>query len=102
MPEIQPSLRPSLLNAKFFDIRIKYELFARDQRDVQEISIALSPLPRNSLNKDMTFEQTRPNGRKIISLAHQLGTLAREVAGSLLRHFRRRARCSETTPPVDR
>jgi hypothetical protein len=75
------------LNTKFFEIRIEHELFARDQRNVQDTSISLDALPRDALNKGMTFEQRGPNAREIISFSHQLGALAREVAGSLPRHF---------------
>jgi len=76
-----------LSDTKFFDIRIKRELFARDQRNVQETPVTFKFLPRNALNKGMTFEQSGPNCWKSISLAHQLGALAREIRGSLLRHF---------------
>jgi hypothetical protein len=80
-------LATTLLNTKLSDIRIEHELFARDQRNVQKISVSLDALPRDALNKGMTFEQRGPNGRELISFAHQLGALAREVAGSLPRHF---------------
>jgi len=78
-----------LLDTKFFDLRIKHELFARDQRNAQETSVTFQLFPRNALNKGMTFEQGGPNGCKIISLADQLGAMAREIAGSLLGHFHR-------------
>ena len=45
-----------LLDTKFFDIRIKDELFTRDQRNVQETPVTFKSLSRNALNKDMSFE----------------------------------------------
>jgi hypothetical protein len=57
------------LDTKFFDSRIKHKLFTRNQRDIQETPVAFQSLPRNAINKDMTFEESRPNRRKIISLA---------------------------------
>jgi len=78
----------SLLDTKFFDIRIKHELFARDQRNVQETSVTFKYSPWNAVNEDVTFEQNGPHCRKIISSAYQLGALAREISRSLLRHFR--------------
>jgi len=97
-----PSQGPvfGLLDTKFFDIRIKHELFAGDQGDAQEIAVALKLFPRNPLDKGMAFEQGRPNGRKIISLAHQLGAMAREIAGSLLGHFHRPIRSYDVVPPT--
>jgi len=77
-----------LLDAKFFDIRIKHKLFTRDQRNVQETTVTFKSLPRNTLNEGMTFEQSGPNYRKTISPAYQLGAPAREIASFLLRHFR--------------
>jgi hypothetical protein len=77
-----------LLDTKLFDIRVKYELFTRDQRNVQETTVTLESLPRQALNKGVTLEQSGPHCREIISPAYKLGALAREIAGSLLRHFR--------------
>jgi hypothetical protein len=81
-------LRLHLLDTKFFDFRIKYELLARDQRNLQEASVTLNSFPRNTLDQGMTFEQGGPDCVKIISLAYQLSTLPRQIAGSFLRHFR--------------
>jgi hypothetical protein len=74
------------LNAKFSNIGIEHQLFACDQRNVQETSVFLFSFSRNALNKDMAFEQGEPNRRKIISPAYQLCAPAREIAGFLLRH----------------
>jgi hypothetical protein len=79
----------ALLDTKFFDIRIEHELFAGDQWNAQDTAVAFKLFPRNALDKGMTFEQGRPNGREIVSLAYQLGAMAREIAGSLLGHFHR-------------
>jgi len=86
------ALRPDwiaaiLLDAEFFDIRIKYELLARDQGDVHESAVTFTSLARNTLNKAVGFQECRPNGWKIVSLAHQFGAKAREIACSLLGHF---------------
>jgi hypothetical protein len=75
---------PHSLDTKFPDICIKDELLACDQGDLQERPITFKSFSRNALNKAMTLEQGRPHCRKIISLAYQLGALAREIAGSLL------------------
>jgi hypothetical protein len=48
-------LRLPLLDTKFLDIRIKYELFARDKRDLQESSVTFMSLPRNAVNKGVVF-----------------------------------------------
>jgi hypothetical protein len=81
-------LRLHLLDTKFFDFRIKYELLARDQRNLQETSVTLNFFPRNALDQGMTFEQGGPDCVKIISPAYQLSALPRQIAGSFLRHFR--------------
>jgi hypothetical protein len=73
-----------LLDTKFPDICIKDELLACDQGDLQERPITFKSFSRNALNKAMTLEQGRPHCWKIISLAYQLGALAREIAGSVL------------------
>jgi hypothetical protein len=75
------------LDAKFFDIRIEHELFAGDQSNAQQTSVALELFPRHALDKGMIFEEGGPNGGEIISLAYQFGAMAREIAGSLLGHF---------------
>jgi hypothetical protein len=72
-----------LLDPKFPDIRVINELFARNQRNVEETASAFEPLPRSAFNKGVTFEERRPNRGKIISLAHQLGALTREIARPL-------------------
>jgi hypothetical protein len=77
----------TLLDTKFFDVRIKHELFAGDQGNAQETAATFVLFPRNALHKSVTFEQGSPNSRKIVSLAHQLGAMASEIAGSLLGHF---------------
>jgi hypothetical protein len=56
---------------------------------VQDTAVTFKLFPRNALDKGMTSELGRPNGRKIVSLAYQLGAMAREIAGSLLGHFHR-------------
>jgi len=77
------------LDTEFFDLRIKHQLFTCDQRNVQEAPAApIKSLPWNALNKAMSFEKSGPNSRKIISLAYQQGAVAREIAGSLVRHVR--------------
>ena len=82
---IQPAIPLlHLLDAKFPDICIKDELLACDQGDLQERPITFKSFSRNALNKAMTLEQGRPHCWKIISLAYQLGALAREIAGSVL------------------
>jgi hypothetical protein len=45
-----------LSDTKFFDIRIKHELFTGDQRNVQETPVTFNSLSRNALNKGMSFE----------------------------------------------
>jgi hypothetical protein len=89
------------LNTKLFYIGIKHELLARDQRNVQETSVSLDAFPRNTLNKDMILEHRGPNGREIISFAHHFGALAREVAGSLPRHFHRPTRALKFIRIID-
>jgi hypothetical protein len=79
----------ALLDAKFFDIRIKHELFAGDQGNAQEIAVTLKRFPWNAFDEGVAIEQGGPNGREIISLAYQLGAMAREIAGSLIGHFHR-------------
>jgi hypothetical protein len=51
-----PRFASILLDAKFFDIRIKDELFTRDQRNVQETPVTFKSLPRDAFNKGMRFE----------------------------------------------
>jgi hypothetical protein len=79
----------ALLDAKFFDIRIKHELFAGDQGNAQETAVTFKLFPWNALDEGMALEQGGPNGREIVSLAYQLGAMAREIAGSLIGHFHR-------------
>jgi hypothetical protein len=77
------------LDTEFFDLRIKHQLFTCDQGNVQEAPAApIKSLPRNALNKAMSFEKSGPNSREIISLAYQQGAVAGEIAGSLVRHVR--------------
>jgi hypothetical protein len=87
------------LDAKFLDVGIEHELFAGDQRNAQQASVALKHFPRNAFDKGMVLKQGGPNGRKIISLAYQLRAMAREIARSLLGHFDRPIR--DVAPPLD-
>jgi hypothetical protein len=90
----------ALLDTKFFDVRIKYELFAGNQGNARESAVKFVLFSRDALDKGVTFEQGRPNGRKIVSLAYQPGALAREIVGSLLGHFHRPIRYLLVPPPT--
>ena len=61
------------MDPEFPDICVKYELLARNERDVQEASVALNYLLRSAFNKRVTFKQHEPECRKIASSANQLG-----------------------------
>jgi hypothetical protein len=75
-----------LSNTKSFTLALKHQPFARDQSNVQKTPVSFKSLPRNTLDQRVLLEQSIPNGREIIPLAHRVRAQARKVVRSLLRH----------------
>ncbi len=69
-----------LIDAEVFSISIKDQPLTRDERNVEQISIAVVPLARDAANEGVAFKQGIPYGRKIISVPHQLGAKPSEIA----------------------
>jgi hypothetical protein len=65
--------------AESLGVTVKHEPLTRDQSNLQETPIALQFLPRNPVNKGMTFQDRLPNSRKILAPSHYVSAKAREI-----------------------
>ena len=86
-------------------IAIEHQSLAGNERDVEERPGAVDPRLRGADDEMMSLEPGGPDGRKIVSLAHQFGAFARQIAGpfacSFVGHRQNQARCNATGIDLD-
>jgi hypothetical protein len=85
-PESLRITAPCLAQAESSGVAIEQKPFTGEQSNLQETSIALQSLPRNSVHKRIRLQDGQPNSRKILTLAHYVGAQTGEIACFLLRH----------------
>jgi len=71
--------RGRLFYAEFFGVSIEHQALTCDEPNFQHGSRVFKFRTRDALNKGIAFEHCAPDGRKIISVSHQFGTVLREI-----------------------
>jgi hypothetical protein len=67
---LTPAVARRSSDEKLPDIPVEHELLARHQRDVEDdMPVAICNLLWSAFNERVTFEQRRPNKRKVIAAA---------------------------------
>ena len=76
-----------LFHGKFLGVGIEHQAFTGNEWNFQKAFGAIVCLMGDAIDKRMTLKDRAPYGRKIVSVAQQLGALLRKIVRALEGHL---------------